>query len=471
MASQDTTPEARSVDPDDRVTVGVLSFHNSKESKAILNAVEALGHGTEWLREENVVFRIEGDVASLEPDVDVVANRLLLSNTDQPTEELGIARTLAALRPMLNPPDATARAAHKTAAAAVLSATSGTGVEATEGAIRLPRTLLALSGDRLNRLREEFGPEAVYKTAIGTHGGGAWKVDTSETLTAKVGRRRAFLQELVGREDDERPRDLRVYVVGGEVVGAMYRVAAEGDWRTNVARGGTVEDATEDLPADAERQALRSAEVIGLDYAGVDLIEGEDGWYVLEVNPTAGFKGLYRATGRSPAPHIARLAVERAGGTVDDDRVRELTATLDDSTPSCKPTPESEAFDEPVVLGFTERVVVSGTSGTRTVVGKSDTGAARTSIDLQLAAEIGAGPIHTVSRVRSGSSTESRPRPVVDLVVGIAGTQHTVEANVEDRSHMSHPLLLGRDVLRHYHLDISRRVDDTSVREEEPTEE
>jgi RimK family alpha-L-glutamate ligase len=363
---------------------------------------------------------------------------------------------------MLNPPDATARAAHKMAGAAAL---------AEAGDIRLPRTLLALSGDRLNRLRGEFGPEAVYKTAIGTHGGGAWKVDTGETLTAKVGRRRAFLQELVGREDEERPRDLRVYVVDGDVVGAMYRVAAEGDWRTNVARGGAVRDATEDLPAAAERQARRSAEIIGLDYAGVDLIEGDDGWYVLEVNPTAGFKGLYRATGRSPAPHIARLAVERAGGTVDDDRVRELTATLDDSVPACKPTPESEAFDEPVVLGFTERVVVSGTSGTRTVVGKSDTGAARTSIDLQLAAEIGAGPIHTVSRVRSGSSRQSRPRPVVDLVVGVAGTQHTVEANVEDRSHMTHSLLLGRDVLRHYHLDIGRRVDDTPVGEADRTEE
>ena len=459
MTTRGTVPVPGAGDP---VTVGVLSFHNSKESKAILNAVEALGHGTEWLREENVVFRVDEGGASLEPDVDVIANRLLLSNTDQPTEELGIARTLAALRPMLNPPDATARAAHKTAAAATM---------ATAGEVPLPRTLLALSADRLNLLRDEFGSEAVYKTAIGTHGGGAWKVDTSETLTAKVGRRRAFLQELIGR-GDERPRDLRVYVVDGEVVGAMYRVAAEGDWRTNVARGGEVRDATGDLPEEADRLARRSAELIGLDYAGVDLIEGEDGWYVLEVNPTAGFKGLYRATGRSPAPEIARLAIERAGGTVDEERVRELAATLDDSTPTCTPTPESEAFEEPVVLGFTERVVVSGTSGTRTIVGKSDTGAARTSIDLQLAAEIGAGPIHTVSRVRSGSSDRSRPRPVVDLVVGIAGTQHTVEANVEDRSHMTHSLLLGRDVLRHYHLDISRRVDDTSVTgEEQPPEE
>ena len=78
--------------------------------------------------------------------------------------------------------------------------------------------------------------------------------------------------------------------------------------------------------------------MLGLDYAGVDLIEGKDGeWYVLEVNPTAGFKGLFEATGRSAAPHIARLAIERAGGAVDDQKVDELSSSLDDSVPDCKP--------------------------------------------------------------------------------------------------------------------------------------
>ena len=72
---------------DDPVTVGVLSLHNSKETKAILNAVEALGHTPEWLRSENTVVRFENEQATLTPDVDVVVNRLLLSNTDQPSED------------------------------------------------------------------------------------------------------------------------------------------------------------------------------------------------------------------------------------------------------------------------------------------------------------------------------------------------------------------------------------------------
>lgn len=435
------------------VRVGVLSLHTSKETKAILNAVEALGHVPEWLREENTLVHFHDDGVDLQPDVDVVVNRLLLTKTDQPLEDQGVALTLAELRPMLNGPDATGRAAHKTAAAAVLA----------RAGIRTPETVFALGGDRLSEFRPAFGPDAVYKTAIGTNGGGTWRVDEHHSFTAKVGNRRAFLQRFIGTRDH--PRDLRVYVVGDEVVGSMFRYAPEGDWRTNVALGGEVEDASEHVSAELLAVAREATAAMGLDYAGVDLIEGEDGWYVLEVNPTAGFKGLYRATGRSPAPYIAKAAIERVGGDVDDERVSELAATLDDSEPTSAPTPVSRVPERPVVIGFTERLVVSGTTGTETVVGKADTGAERTSIDIRLAAEIGAGPIHTVSRVRSGSVRRGESRPVVDVVVGIGGTQHTVAANIVDRGHMTHPVLVGRDILRHYHLDVNRRVDESAGQE------
>ncbi|WP_114575631.1 RimK family alpha-L-glutamate ligase [Saliphagus sp. LR7] len=433
---------------DERVRVGVLSLHTSKETKAICNAVEDLGHRAEWLRAENTTVRIgEGGVA-LEPEVDVIANRMLLSNTDQPCEELGLANTFAQLVPMLNEPTATLTAFHKLSTAAALS----------NAEVRVPDVLLALSGDRLNAARGEFGEEAVYKTAIGTHGGGTWKVGPGEGVNATVGNRYAFLQELIER-DDERHRDVRVYVVGGEIVAAMYRYAPDNDWRTNVALGGSVEDATADLPEEAREMARRSAEVVGLDYAGVDLVEGEEGWFVLEVNPTAGFKGLHEATGISPAPHIARLAIERGGGSVDDDRVEDLAATLDDSTPRAMPVPLPTEEGEPSVIGYTEEVVLSGTSGSSTVYAKSDTGATRTSIDTQLAADIGAGPIKSITRVRSGSQKTAKSRPVVDVVVGVGGTQHTVTASVEDRSHMDYPVILGRDILKHYRVDVGRRVD------------
>src|SRR5699024_3927189 len=150
----------------------------------------------------------------------------------------------------------------------------------------------------------------------------------------------------------------------------------------------------------------------------------------LEMNPTAGFKGLYEATGTSPAPYIAKLAIESVGGSVDDQRVRDLAATLDDSRPTSMPRPERSTPGQTPTVGYIEDVVVSGTSGSQSTLAKSDTGATRTSIDTSLAAEIGAGPIKSMTRVRSGSSKSGTARPVVDLVVGIGGTQHTVTASV-----------------------------------------
>ncbi|WP_265111309.1 RimK family alpha-L-glutamate ligase [Halosolutus halophilus] len=432
----------------DPVTVGVLSLHTSKETKAILNAVEALGHDTEWLRAENTTISVTDGSVVLEPSVDVIANRMLLSNTEQPCEELGLVNTFSGLVPMLNEPGAVLTAVHKLSTATALAAND----------VQTPNVTLSLSTEGLNRARENYGEEAVYKTAIGTHGGGTWKIGPDDPVNAKVGNRYAFLQELIDR-DDERHRDIRVYVVDGKIVGAMYRYAPDNDWRTNVALGGSVENATDDLPEGAREMARRAADAVGLDYAGVDLVESDEGWFVLEVNPTAGFKGLYQATGISPAPVIAKLAIERAGGEVDPERVEELTTVLDDSQPSARP-PESTIGDqEPSVIGYTEEVVLAGTSGSKTVVAKSDTGATRTSIDTSLAADIGAGPIKSITRIRSGSSKTAKSRPVVDVVVGVGGNQHTVTASVEDRGHMDYPVLLGRDILENYQVDVSRRID------------
>jgi len=436
------------------ITVGVLSLHNSKETKAILNAAEALGFDTEWLRAENTSVSLEGGEVTIEPDVDVVANRLLLSNTAQPAEELGLANVFARARPIVNAPEATLTAMHKFAAATALA----------DASIPVPDALLALGSNTLNRRRDEFGEQAVYKTAIGTHGGGTWKVGSDESVNAMVGNRYAFLQSLVEREgqggpEGEAHRDLRVYVVGDEIMGAMNRYAPEGDWRTNVSLGGDVRDATDQLTDDVRQIALSATEAIGLDYAGVDIIEGDDGWYVLEVNPTAGFKGFFEATGISPAPYIAKLAIERVGGSVDGSRVEELSRTLDDSVPAARPQPSPKVPDDHASIGYTEEVMVSGTSDSKTVVAKSDTGATRTSIGTSLAADVGAGPIKSKMRVRSGSSKQSKVRPIVDIVIGVGGNRHTVAANVEDRSHMDYPLLLGRDILEHYHVDVGRRAD------------
>ena len=431
------------------VTVGVLSLHSSKETKAIINTVNELGHEGVWLREENLVVNIKDNGIVVEPNVDVIVNRLLLSKTEQPSELLGLAKSLGRLRPMLNRPENVLTAFHKFATATAMGDTD----------VRIPDALLALDADRLNDERTRFGDEVVYKTAIGTHGGGTWKIGPGETVNPRVGDRFAFLQELIEQNEEHRHSDLRVYIVDDEIVAAMNRYAPENDWRTNVALGGDVEG-VEEVPEEAAKMALEAADILGLDYAGVDLVKGVKGWYLLEVNPTAGFKGLFKATGVSPAPQIAKLAIETGGGEVDDETVERLSAVLDDSMPPDVPRRRPSAREDRKTIGYTEEVLVSGTSGTERVVSKSDTGASRTSIDTRLAAKIGAGPIKSMTKVKSGSVKGGKARPVVDIVVGIGGDRHTVAASLEDRGHMEYPLLLGRDILQDYQVDVRRSIED-----------
>lgn len=432
-------------EPSTNVRVGVLSFHNSKETKAILNAVRRLGHDPVWLREENTRTRIADGNVRFDPDVDIVVNRLLTTKASQPMDDLGVAMTYRAVRPVLNDPEHVIRAMHKYAAAATLAVAG----------LPVPEAYMAFAHQTVNDGRPVDG-QSVYKPAIGTNGDLMELVEAEETLSPRIAQRQAFVQQFLDT-DAERPFDIRVYVVDGQMVGAMKRYATGDEWRTNVARGGEVEGVTERLSPDAVRLATEAANVFGLDYAGVDLLRRSGRWYVLEVNTTAGFKGLFEATGVSPAPHIARLAIERAGGTVDADRVADLATTLDDSVPPCKPTTDAESGPQETV-GYTERVVVSGGQRTERAVAKSDTGAQRTCIDFDIAATVGAGPVVDTVRVKSTPGNGRQKRPLVDIDVKLGNHWHSTTASIEDRSHMNYPVLLGRDVLRGYHIDIEQRV-------------
>ena len=119
----------------------------------------------------------------------------------------------------------------------------------------------------------------------------------------------------VQRAIDHGGRDVRVFVVGGRVLGAIERHAAEGDWRTNVARGAAATPF--DVPAAWAQLAVRAADAIGADYAGVDLLPSRDGEvYVLEVNGIPGWEGLQKATGLD----VARAIVEQVERRLRDRR-------------------------------------------------------------------------------------------------------------------------------------------------------
>ena len=425
--------------------VGVLSLHNSAETKAICNAVTELGHTPVWIRREDFSWSVQDGTIEIEPSVDVLCNRLLLTKSDRPIEEIEVLGLFERTVPTLNGAEAVSRAIHKVRAASVLA----------DAGIPVPDAYFAISGARLQDCLDNLEGRAVHKAGIGTNGQRMEAVQSSDAIPPRIQGWQSFLQSFV-ETDGERPSDVRVYVVDGEALGAMRRTAAPDEWRSNVARGSSVEDVSDSLKPAAYDLAIDSTAALGLDYAGVDLICSANEWYVLEVNATAGFKGFRSATGINPAAAIARTAIERAGGQVDTAALAAVREEFDTSPPDTSYRQRTERDTETPTIGYTADVTVSGTDGRADAVGKVDTGTRRTSIDTKLAGEIGVGPIVGHATVRNGSGI--RRRPLVEVSIGTDSSWHSVEANISDRSGMRYPVLLGRDVLTDYRIDLSRRA-------------
>jgi RimK family alpha-L-glutamate ligase len=157
----------------------------------------------------------------------------------------------------------------------------------------------------------ELGGDVIVKPLFGSMGLGMLRVDDADVAwrvfrTIQRIQGVFYLQRMVPHEGS----DIRAFVLGGRVLGAIERRAP--GWRTNVARGGAARAI--DLPADLASVAVQAADSVGADYAGVDLLPGRDGRvYVLEVNGIPGWEGLQQATGIDVAAALIELACARAG--------------------------------------------------------------------------------------------------------------------------------------------------------------
>ena len=164
----------------------------------------------------------------------------------------------------------------------------------------------------LERTSQDGGERAiVIKPIFGSMGHGIVRVsdpDVAFRVLQSLDQIRAVFY--IQRAVDSSGRDVRVFVVGGRVIGAIERRAGDGDWRTNVSRGGSARAC--DVPAAWAALALRAVAAVGADYAGVDLLPSKDGRvFVLEVNGIPGWQGLQRATGIDVAGTIVDHLLDR----------------------------------------------------------------------------------------------------------------------------------------------------------------
>jgi RimK family alpha-L-glutamate ligase len=179
-----------------------------------------------------------------------------------------------------------------------------------QAGLPVPDTRTCETPDAAMEAFRELGGDVIVKPLFGSMGLGMLRV-TDEDLAWRVFRTVERIQGVyyVQKTLAHEGRDLRVFVVGDHVLGAIERRAP--GWRTNVSRGGTA-TATSVTPEQADL-ALRAARAIEAGYGGVDLLTANDGrTYVLEVNGIPGWEGLQKATGLDVAGAVIDHAVTTA---------------------------------------------------------------------------------------------------------------------------------------------------------------
>jgi RimK family alpha-L-glutamate ligase len=202
--------------------------------------------------------------------------------------------------PVVNPPRAIERTVDKLWTSAILE----------RAGLRVPETVVCESFGAAVAAFQALG-DVIVKPLFGSMGLGMVRV-SDEAMAFRVFRTLETLRGVyyLQRAIDHEGCDVRAFVVGGRVIGAIERRAP--GWKTNLARGGQARAVT--LAPEPTQLALAAAHAVGAEYAGVDLLPARDGTvYVVEVNGIPGWRGLQEATSIDVAGAIVEHLVDLVG--------------------------------------------------------------------------------------------------------------------------------------------------------------
>ncbi len=156
------------------------------------------------------------------------------------------------------------------------------------------------------------GTPLVIKLCEGTQGRGIVLAETQKAAESVIEAFRELRAEFLVQEfiKEANGSDVRCFVIGDKVVAAMERTAQEGEFRSNLHRGGTAK--VTKLSPTERRTAIKAAQTMGLKVAGVDLLRSSRGPLVMEVNSSPGLEGIEAATSKDVAGAIIAFVEENA---------------------------------------------------------------------------------------------------------------------------------------------------------------
>lgn len=184
-----------------------------------------------------------------------------------------------------------------------------------------PKTMLFKLPVDIDIVRKEIGFPVIVKNITGTEGAGIYLcqsedklVDLMELIYSTNPNVNIILQEFIEMSSG---KDLRVFIVGGKIIGCMKRVS-KGSFKANFSRGGKVEKF--ELTPEAEWLATETARLVDFDIAGIDLLFDKGGYKVCEANSAPGFKGLEQVMGKNIAEQIIDYITVKVSGRIQTEK-------------------------------------------------------------------------------------------------------------------------------------------------------
>ncbi len=174
----------------------------------------------------------------------------------------------------------------------------------------VPKTLVTRDFDSVINLVQSMFSDFVIKPLIGSQGMGSLHISDFDlgyqAFKTLDGLGRVFyVQEYIKKP----PRDIRVFVIGDRVVSGMYRIIKGNSWKSNIHLGA--EPRSLKVTPELEELALKAVNVLQLDYAGVDVVESEKGYMILEVNAAPSWEGLQKVTPFSISDEIVKYMIDK----------------------------------------------------------------------------------------------------------------------------------------------------------------
>ena len=179
----------------------------------------------------------------------------------------------------------------------------------TKNGVSVPDTVFTLGENVTKKYLKNAQYPLIIKSITGSKGRGVFLAQNyleAKKIISENDQKRFMFQEYIPTRFD-----VRIFIVNGKIMGAMRRDAADGDFRSNIAQGGSSSIFDLSQRPDVSELALKAFKAANMEVAGVDIMINNEKLYVLEVNRAPQFKGFYAATGINVAVEIVKYLEDK----------------------------------------------------------------------------------------------------------------------------------------------------------------